>query len=203
MSDAHTDPLIPRITDEMLAAGGPEPASALDDRTLAELLAELEEDDQYALDEMLTNDEPSPKVRHIPAEPAESEAPVSDLGCQGSPNHSRVEPPGPPGQRTAREAPAPAPAPAPIPGAKDDFLDEDDSHPVIRDSPLGPVVRSRYGDFRPPIEREPEAQTLTGFGLTRRSRSKVGSILFTVVFVAIFLLILLQAIVSLVSAPGH
>lgn len=249
VSDAHTDPLLPRITDEMLAAGGSAPASALDDRMLAELLAELEDDDQYALDELLDGEEePLPKARTarpvdrqaevkavstedlgpVPAprpetparddqvandEPAADDEPAPDVGPVA--NHEPAAPTakpepgaqrpsfqaGPPSRRTAQEA-VPVHLEPPQ-RAKEDFLDEDDSYPVIRQSPLGPVVHSRYGDFRPPVEREPEAQTLTGFGLTRRSRSKVGSILFTVVFVAIFLLILLQAVVSLISTPGH
>jgi len=41
-------------------------------------------------------------------------------------------------------------------------------------------------------------------GLTRKSRSKVGSVLFTVVFIAIFILILIQALASVFTASaGH
>ena len=39
-------------------------------------------------------------------------------------------------------------------------------------------------------------------GLTRRSQSKLGSRLFTIAFVAIFVLIVIQTIASVVSA-GH
>ena len=65
------------------------------------------------------------------------------------------------------------------------------------------VIRSPYGDFRPPVARA--SQRTPGLtGLSQRSRSKVGSILFTLAFVAIFLLILVQAAVSVVTAGvGH
>jgi hypothetical protein len=53
-------------------------------------------------------------------------------------------------------------------------------------------------DLRRP-DVNPDALSLTG--LTRRSRGRVGSMLFKAVFVGIFLLILIQAIVSLLT-PG-
>jgi len=70
-------------------------------------------------------------------------------------------------------------------------------------SGVGPVIRSQYGDFRPPVARGSDVPTgLTG--LTRKSRSKVGSVLFTVVFIAIFILILIQALASVFTASaGH
>jgi hypothetical protein len=46
------------------------------------------------------------------------------------------------------------------------------------------------------------ADALSLTGLTRRSRSRVGSILFTVAFVGVFVLIVVQAIVSLVTPGG-
>ena len=64
-----------------------------------------------------------------------------------------------------------------------------------------PVIHSEYGDFRPPIHQEPdrhyEALSLTG--ITERSRGRLGSRLFTIAFVVIFVLILIQAAVSLLS----
>jgi hypothetical protein len=69
----------------------------------------------------------------------------------------------------------------------------------LAQSPVGPVLRSRYGEYRPPVVSpwEPDVPSLTG--LTRRSRSKLGARLFTVVFVAIFVLILIQTVVSVFS----
>jgi hypothetical protein len=89
----------------------------------------------------------------------------------------------------------------------------DDDPSVLRQSAYGPVLRSRYGDFRPPVpvgraaeaksdRHPPEAPSLTGLGLTRRSWGRIGSRLFTLVFVAIFVLILIQAVVGLVTSAS-
>ena len=68
--------MLPQITDEMLARrdASSTPTAptvpTLDDRSLAELLAELEGDDQYALREMLAADPdapPAPPPRAAPA----------------------------------------------------------------------------------------------------------------------------------------
>lgn len=65
-------------------------------------------------------------------------------------------------------------------------------------APLAPLTRFDYGDFRPPVSRLVEEPSLTG--LTRRSRGRFGSVLFTIAFVVIFLLIVTQALLSLLDA---
>lgn len=87
----------------------------------------------------------------------------------------------------------------------------DDDPSVLRLSGDGPVLRSRYGDFRPPIavgrrrkgqRRAPDPTSLTGLSLTSRSTGELGSRLFTLIFVAIFLLILAEAVIGIVSAAA-
>jgi hypothetical protein len=72
--------------------------------------------------------------------------------------------------------------------------------PAITDEWAGPeaaVISSPYGDYRPPVSLADEP-SLTG--LSPLSRSKVGSLLFTLAFAAIFVLILVQALVSLFTS---
>jgi hypothetical protein len=89
------------------------------------------------------------------------------------------------------------------------FAPEDDPT-VLCQSADGPVLRSRYGDFRPPVPvgrpkgpaAPPDPASLTGLGLTRRTWGHVGSRLFTLVFVAIFVLILVQVVIGMVSSAA-
>jgi hypothetical protein len=300
--------MLPRITDEMLAGSGSPSAPtvpALDDRSLAEMLAELEGDDRYALRELLADDSDTPaapapapgRPSSAPPAPAPRRADAVETrpraagssattGSQRVVDHdqsARAEPPravpsslgrptGPPARRDARrrtdqesehtpasnhhedaaqddlaqvdlaqEEPAQE-EPAPEEPAQDGMAREvparddpaghgpDDSAPSdqvpsdidpafhhqrvvpkqavdddrveFRQSAAGPVLRSRYGDFRPPVGRTPQTPSLTGLGLTRRASGKLGSRLFVVVFVGIFLLIAIQLVVSLVSSVG-
>ncbi|MBV9315070.1 MAG: hypothetical protein JO100_15380 [Pseudonocardia sp.] len=80
-----------------------------------------------------------------------------------------------------------------------------DESPSERTDPLLPVVgvpppsRRRGGwEYRPTISPTSNGLSLTG--LTRRSWSRVGSRAFTLVFVAIFVLILVQAVASVLTA---
>jgi hypothetical protein len=73
----------------------------------------------------------------------------------------------------------------------------DPAMPAITDEqpdPEAAVISSPYGDYRPPVPLT-EEPTLTG--LSPLSRSRTGSLLFTLAFVAIFVLILVQTLVSL------
>jgi hypothetical protein len=297
--------MLPRITDEMLAGSGSPSAltvPALDDRSLAEMLAELEGDDQYALREMLADDSDTPapapgRPSSAPPAPAPRRADAAETrpraagssattGSQRAVDHdqsARAEPPravpsplgrptGPPARRDARRRTDQESEHAPASNhhedaaqddlaqddlAQDDLAQEepaqeepaqdgmarevparddpaghgpDDSAPSdqvpsdidpafhhqrvvpkqgvdddrveFRQSAAGPVLRSRYGDFRPPVGRTPQTPSLTGLGLTRRASGKLGSRLFVVVFVGIFLLIAIQLVVSLVSSVG-
>jgi hypothetical protein len=67
--------------------------------------------------------------------------------------------------------------------------------------PEAVVISSPYGEYRPPVSLT-EEPSLTG--LSPLSRSRMGSLLFTLVFAAIFVLILVQALVSLfTTGSGH
>lgn len=235
--DAHTDPFLPRITDEMLPPLAEPRVPVLDDESLAEIIADL--DDPGI-------DRPAPSVPGPRAEPAAPPPPGAAPGGTAPPD----PPPwdavmlAPPAEAPAPEVSGPARAswPPAVRGAEpgvdapvragrrrgglpptrptetaDDeqrtFGPEDDPS-VLRDSADGPVLRSRYGDFRPPVpvgrrSRDPEndwylpdAPSLTGLGLTRRSWSRRGSRLFHWAFVALFALILLQLLVGLVTAAA-
>jgi hypothetical protein len=184
----RTDPLLPAITDDMLPPLDLPRLPTLDDESLAQMLAELD------------GDEPALDGGEASLGRESETAPTADPAASDSPASVSAEPAaGPPVER------APGPADRPL------RLVEHPGGPVGYRSARGPASRSRIGasasgskskyvrrEYRPP-EVPPDALTLTG--LTRRSRSRVGSILFTVVFVGIFLLILVQAIVSLLT-PG-
>jgi hypothetical protein len=154
---------------------------------------------------------PSPRPAGVPPPlPVEGAPPPrgSDSGYRrqaGPPSPQRPATPLTPGRPTTTP-PGPAAAPpraATIPPRMAGDGDTPDPS-YLTESPVGPVLRSRYGEFRPPIASptEPDVPSLTG--LTRRSRSKLGSKLFTVVFVAIFVLILIQTVVSVFSeSAGH
>ena len=174
IDEARTDPFLPRITDEMLAARQPA-VPVLDDHSLAHMLAELD-------------GEPSPSP--IPTQ-------------RGEPS------------RAALPAVSPAPQPRAVPEDEPRTYGPDDDPSVLLDGADGPVLRSRYGDFRPPIpigrrrrrgEDDwylPDAPSLTGLGLTRRSWSRTGSRLFTWLFIAIFALIFLQFVIGVVSSAAN
>jgi hypothetical protein len=201
VDDARTDPFLPRITDEMLAArSAPVPVPVLDDRALAEMLAELDGDESA---EELDKD--------VGARPPSCQVPAPRTA-----EPSRIAPP-----RTERPRTEPSRTePPPVQRSRAELDDEPrtfgpDSDPsVLRESADGPVLCSRYGDFRPPVpvgRRRgdpdndwylPDAPSLTGLGLTRRSWSRTGSRLFHWLFAALFLLILLQTVVGLITAAA-
>jgi len=227
LDEAPTDPCLPRVTEQMLAVrrrtrdtgvpGGRDAASvdsALSDAALARMLAELD------------------GAGHSPGA-GESGAGRSvglggsRRGLEGTGTSSSL-----PRQRsdsdvaaTAGEARVAAESNV-DPVAVTAGLDSDpepeepmtfgppDDPSVLRQAADGPVLRSRYGDFRPPVpvgrrsrdpERDwylPDAPSLTGLGLTRRSWSRRGSRLFHWAFLAIFVLIALQIAVGLISAAA-
>jgi hypothetical protein len=205
-SEPHTDPF-PVITDDMLPPLANPRVPTLDDRTLAQLLAELEGEENVPPDA-------DPWLDPLdPVDALERPRPKGPVLALGGP------PALPPGPRT--ESPAipagsspPAPtAPEPIPPLPTQQSQPQQSgrqqtqtqSPPVRPNAARPVAepapRSRYGEYRPPITAaHDEVPSL--IGLTRRSQSKLGSRLFTVAFVAIFVLILIQTIASVVSA-GH
>lgn len=172
----RTDPLLPVITDDPLPPLETPRIPRLDDHSLASLLAELDD---------------GPPGRPAPAVYAPRRSP-----------------------ETEDRPPRPECLPRTTPGAAEEDLEENDEPPSAarsraadrhpegpRPAATAPVIHSEYGDFRPPIHREPgdhdEALNLTG--LTERSRGRLGSRLFTVAFVVIFVLIVIQAVVSLLS----
>ncbi|WP_158703584.1 hypothetical protein, partial [Pseudonocardia dioxanivorans] len=60
--------------------------------------------------------------------------------------------------------------------------------------PPPPPARAVRPPHRPPVEPEPSI-----LGLSRHTRSRLGSRLFTLFFVAVFTVILVQLIVSLLN----
>lgn len=261
-SEPRTDPMLPAITDDMLPPLNTPPVPTLDDRALAEMLAELEGEDIALLDSAdplgtsvagdgrsvsggtdgaeAGTSGGSPTALNAPPDPtgagsnagnAPSEqvvaplnevfagsdgvvAPLearvagsgvvsagSDVVVAGSDGAAVVDRPEPreaapvrpsvgqPSRRTAEEERVGQPAGAPVRRSRQEQFTA---------PPAAPLVRSEYGDFRPPVSRAVEEPSLTG--LTRRSRGKFGSVLFTVAFVVIFLLILTQALLSLLDA---
>lgn len=290
--ELHTDPMLPAITDDMLPPLANPRVPTLDDRALAELLAELEGDDSPPpdpldpLDGLDDLDAPArnrstadplaaprlapestglgvdslaaprlaPDPTRFAAEPTAAPRLAEDPGDLGvadpdnraaqielggvplprpDPENSAAggRPAQPPRTRTSGTTPG---AGQPLrPGISQPFGARPGRAPGSRagapgsragaggspagalgsragaggssfgHSGVGPVIRSPYGDFRPPVARVSDVPTgLTG--LTRKSRSKVGSVLFTVVFIAIFVLILIQALASVFTASaGH
>jgi len=243
--ELHTDPMLPAITDDMLPPLANPRVPTLDDRALAELLAELEGDDSAPPDildvpaqsrsaepaghasdplaaprlspgstglggDALAAPRLAPDLadltpsagRNLAAQVGAVPLPRPDPEPEpGRPLGPRPRPPSdarpgqPPGPRLSRPLGA---RPGRAPGSRAGAAGSPLGH-----SGVGPVVRSQYGDFRPPVARGSDVPTgLTG--LTRKSRSKVGSVLFTVVFIAIFILILIQALASVFTASaGH
>ena len=161
----RTDPLLPAITDGMPPPAGLPRLPTLDDRTLAQMLAELDGDEESE----------STAATAAPAPPAQPRADVETSPARDT-SLRLVEHP------AASEAREPH--------------DRETSAGVWPTRNAAKYVRR---DLRPP---EVHADALTLTGLTRRSRSRVGSIVFTVVFAGIFLLILVQTIVSLLTPGG-
>ncbi|HEY0572651.1 MAG TPA: hypothetical protein VGD73_01025 [Pseudonocardia sp.] len=270
--ELHTDPMLPAITDDMLPPLANPRVPTLDDRVLAELLAELEGDDSPPADALDDVDAPArnrstadplaaprlppestgfdvdslaaprlaPDPTRFAAEPTAAPqlaVDPSDLGVPDPDNlAAQIElgavplprpdpensaaggrPAQPPRTRMSGTTPGagqplrprisqplgarPGRAPGSRAGAPGSRAGAGGS--PLGHSGVGPVIRSEYGDFRPPVARVSDVPTgLTG--LTRKSRSKVGSVLFTVVFIAIFVLILIQALASVFTASaGH
>jgi hypothetical protein len=202
-AEPHTDPMIPVITDDMLPPLENPRVPTLDDRALAQLLAELDGDENVPF-------EADQDPLHDPLDPVETldrSAPKNPVRALGGPPSPRVAPGAPPPGAAGPSGPPRPGAPLGPPRAASDRAPgtaEAADPSYLTQSPVGPVLRSRYGEYRPPVvgPQEPDVPSLTG--LTRRSRSKLGSRLFTVVFVAIFVLILIQTVVSVVSeSAGH
>ncbi|HEX4248522.1 MAG TPA: hypothetical protein VH008_11735 [Pseudonocardia sp.] len=184
-SEPHTDPMLPVITDDMLPPLANPRVPTLDDRTLAQLLAELEGEESAP---------PSADPWRDPLDPVEAlerSRPAGPVLALGGP------PALPPGQRTEGR-PAGSGTEPPAGSSPEAPAIPTPSAPAMP-TPTAPAPRPRHSDYRPPITAaQDEVPSL--IGLTRRSQSKLGSRLFTVFFVAIFVLILIQTIVSVVSA---
>lgn len=233
----RTDPLLPAITDDMLPPLGLPKPPTLDDRSLAQMLAELEGDDADLVGDGNPVDESpavAPDAQSDPTADVGSSQPTADVkpaeptadpcgptAKPGDPGDSAVptadpafSKPQPVRDRPVRDRPArnlPVPLTGQTPAEPPLRLVEHPGSPVGYRSVRGPVSSTRATaaggtstgryvrrDLRPP-EVDPDALSLTG--LTRRLSSRIGSLLFRVAFVGIFLLILIQAIVSLLT-PG-
>lgn len=211
--EERTDPLLPVITNSMPPPIVTPKLPRLDDRTLAELLAELDgEDFVLAGDDPSADDAPDRRngahtddSRSAPTRPA-AEPPVGAPVPTEPPAAEPLVGTPVPGGRPAAEPPAivePSAAAAEPSAAAEPPVVPSARRPVARTlaSPgAGAGLRpGRYvrREYRPPAAPA-EAPSLTG--LTRRSGGRLGSIAFTVVFAAIFLLILVQAVVSVLDA---
>ncbi len=176
----RTDPLLPVITADVVTPGTP---PALDDRRLAGLLAELDAED-------LLPGDASAAATPDPARPAEPAVrPAENLPA---PRSAEPTPPRA-GPVTPRAQSAPSRAlPLVIDSAVVDPAPAHGGPAPAQDAPA--PARDRYvrRDYRPP-ELPADAMSLTG--LSRGSR--VGTVLFTAFFVGIFLLILVEVVVSL------
>jgi hypothetical protein len=224
--EAHTDPMIPRITDDMLPPLERSRVPALDDDSVAEMIAEL---DDVGVDQPSSPGDVPPAAKPEPARrvpsPRDKPSGSRDAGSAGSRDAGeagsrdaaegrgggRSEMPKLKAPRPRSRLPRPLPEDEPDAGPRTSGPADDPS--VLRESADGPVLRSRYGDFRPPVpvgRRSrgaddwylPDAPSLTGLSLTRRSWSRRGSRLFAWTFVAIFTLILVQLVVGLYSAAA-
>lgn len=140
---------------------------------------------------------PAPAIGTLsPAEPAQRRRAMPTPRTAPPTEAAPATDPGPPTTPLPRIGITP-PARPTTPKRVDATHHADAQPPHLEDSAIGPVIHTDYGDFRPPIDRVREP-ALTG--LTRRSRSRLGSLLFTIAFVAIFLIILIETLVSLLSA---
>jgi hypothetical protein len=192
-SEPHTDPMLPVITDDMLPPLANPRVPTLDDRTLAQLLAELEGEENAPL-----GSEGDPWLDPLdPVDALERTRPKSPVRTLGGPP---ALPPGPSALVAGPPAESPAGAsPPPAPAQRSDTPTDPPAKPFAARPMTGSGPRWRHGDYRPPIQPvQDEVPSL--IGLTRRSQSKLGSRVFTIVFVAIFVLIVIQTIASVVSA---
>lgn len=213
----RTDPLIPAITDDMVPPRGLPRPPTLDARTLERMLAELEPDEPQGSGAGERDASPKPGgaspdpagavAESMPVAESEPVAESSPAAGPGLADRTRsVSPPAEPDR--ARQL-----GPSRVFGMQDRDREQERAERPLRlvEHPGGPVGHwpastgkqptSKYvrRDARPP---EVHADALSLTGLTRRSRSRVGSILFTVAFVGVFVLIVVQAIVSLVTPGG-
>ena len=215
-SEPHTDPF-PVITDDMLPPLANPRVPTLDDRALAQLLAELEGEENVPpdadpwldpLDPVDALERPRPKgpVLALGGPPAlppgpRTESPEVPAGSGPSAPAAPEPLPPLPTQQSHAEQPQ-SHAEQPQPQQSQTQRSQTQSPPVRQFVPrpvAEPATGSRYGEYRPPITAaHDEVPSL--IGLTRRSQSKLGSRLFTVAFVAIFVLIVIQTIASVVSA---
>ncbi|GAA5145893.1 hypothetical protein GCM10023321_04470 [Pseudonocardia eucalypti] len=195
----RTDPMLPVITDDMLPPLETPHIPRLDDHNLADLLAELD-------DEKPSRPAPPVYAPRCSPEADEDRPPRPECLPRVAPDEDGVDRDGPAKGRVDEDrltedriiedsAAGPKPARPTTNGNGTAAM----AGP--RPAPTPPVIHSEYGDFRPPIHQEPdrhyEALSLTG--ITERSRGRLGSRLFTIAFVVIFVLILIQAAVSLLS----
>lgn len=119
----------------------------------------------------------------LPEEPAAEPSPAARTA--ESPAASLPAPAAP---LPAQSSPAPA---APLPAVLDPVVES-----PARTRPAGRYVRREYQP--PPIPAD--AMSLTG--LSRRTGGRVGTVLFTAFFLGIFLLILVEVVVSLLQASS-
>ena len=167
----------------------------LDDQSLAQMLAELEGEDV-----------PSARSQQRGAD-RQAESAVSkidrpgDAATQRSPGESSgqqlsAKPADP--SVVAPEAHADTAAPVAPEVSSSSAAPNREPRGSESSEPEPLVIQSEFGEYRPPVTRVPEQPSLTG--ITQRSLGKVGSILFTWAFAVIFLLILIQALISLLTA---
>lgn len=191
-SERHTDPTLRAITDQELPPLWEPRVPELDDRKLAQLLAELDGDDEPtryrrrrsapATDAV----RPSPYAASSINEPA---PPAADAAHEWPivPTQQRRAPHAPQTRRRAGTQRLGPPPPA----------RREPDHVRAEISSIGPVIHSSFGDFRPTVRPIRDEQGLTG--LARRFRSRFGSLVFTLTFVAIFMVIVIETLVSLLS----
>lgn len=191
-SEPHTDPTLRAVSDQELPPLWEPRVPELDDRALAQLLAELDGEDEPTRyrrrrSASVTDAVPPPAPRAAPR--ASEPAPPAAEGADEwpiVPTQQRRHPPAPP---TRRRASTQRFGPPPARRRPDHVLPEVSS--------IGPVIHSSFGDFRPTVRPTRNEQGLTG--LAHRSRSRLGSLVFTLTFVAIFLVIVIETLVSLLS----
>jgi hypothetical protein len=175
----------------------PEVRPTLDDATLAELLEELE-------------DGPGPAR---PRSEAPSTLPRQRATEQAVPHPDRPERAAEPHVPGADALASGTDRPDAGRAWDEETFGPEEDPTVPSQSADGPVLRSRrYGDFRPPVPigraaaraelDPPEATSLTGLGLTRRSWGRTGSLLFRLFFVAVYLLILAELVGGILTSAA-
>ena len=168
----RTDPLLPVITADPVS---PDPPLVLDDRRLAGLLAELDAED-------LLPGGPSGAASADVA--TDSPATVTSAGGNVVVRSPAENLPAP-----RRAEPVPRPLPTVI-------------EATVIEAPRRPVAAADRYVRREGRPAEPPADAMSLTGSSRVGGSRIGTVLFTVFFLGIFLLILVEVVVSLVRASS-